>query len=126
MRKITVLYAFILLTASAFGQEIDNADFYRDLNNTINNFDFSNYSYSNDGVLFLPTLYLSKKWETYATFGIMLNNMFFEKQEQDIDDVSPISVFRAAIYIKHKKTNGLLYFDYYSDYSWGLSFKIKY
>ncbi|MDR0443945.1 MAG: hypothetical protein LBH44_11110 [Treponema sp.] len=111
------------------GQELNHADFFRNLNDTINNFDFANYKPGSDGLLFLPSVYLSKKWETYASFGIMINNPFYERphfENDELDENRVTTVFKAAILVHHRKTNLMLYVDYYSDYSWGLSFRLKY
>jgi len=129
MRMFFLLFIFSLFSVFAFCQDID-MDFYRDLNNTINNFNLSDLSSAGDGVLFLPTLYMNSRLETYVTFGVMYNNPEAGKNEKEIEaemlEKGPVSVFRAAFYVKRRTTNIMLFFDYYNDYSWGLSLRVKY
>jgi hypothetical protein len=130
MRKLAVVCVLFLLTASAFSQELDYADFFRDLNDTINNFDFENYKAGSDGLLFVPSIYVSKRWETYASFGIMVSNPFLEKTSYEKEDITGehqvTTILKAAFVLKRKKTNVILYFDYNSDYSWGISLRLKF
>lgn len=129
MRMFSLLYLLLLFSGFAFGQDID-VDFYRDLNNTINNFNLSDLASSGDGVIFLPTLYMNSRLETYVTFGLMYNNPEAGKNEKEIEaemlEKGPVSVFRAAFYVKRRSKDVMLFFDYYNDYSWGLSVRLKF
>ena len=131
MRKPAFFFILFLSAALSFSQEFIDVDFYRDLTDTINHFDLSNLSDGTEGVLLLPSVYLSKRFHTYASFGVMFNNPFlhnpeYENEEMDINENHPTTIFKAALALRRRKTTVMLYFDYHSDYSWGLSFKLKF
>jgi hypothetical protein len=130
MGKAAVVCVFFLPAAFAFSQNFEYVDFFRDLNDTINNYDFENYKIGGEGLLFVPSIYLSRRWQTYASFGVMVNNPFIEKSDYENENIPDehqvTTIFKAAFVLKRKKTNVLLYFDYHSDYSWGISLKLRF
>jgi hypothetical protein len=137
MKKPAVLCALFLLAALCYSQEFSDADFLRNLNNTLSNFDFKTFLNSGNGMFYLPSVYMSKRLNTYAGFGLMFNNPFFHNNQlyegeageviEAVDEIpSTITLLKAALVLRHKKTNVVFYFDYNNDDSWGLSVKLNF
>jgi hypothetical protein len=133
MKKSGLLCLLLFPAIMCYSQEVELVEFLLDLNEAINNFDFSETEF--DNFIILPSLYISRKRDTYASLGILLNNSFigyFHRNSQveienPDDNPSPvITLLKAAFVFKRKKTNVTLYFDYFSDYSWGLSLKLRF
>ena len=114
----------LLFTELSFGQDSNMVDFLRGLNTTISEFDLSNQSKKNEGILLMPGFYISSKWETYINVGFMLKPMYqidprTEEEESNI-------LIKAAFFIRRKKTNFVLLLDYNKDESWGISVRLKF
>jgi len=113
----------------AFCEEPISVDFLRGLNASIRQIDiFGNNMH--EGRLLFPGAFYSKKYKTYAGLGFMIESAEILQKFEDYEEVEQILhrtdiLMKIALYLRRKKTNLTLLFDYYRDKSWGISFKVR-
>ncbi|MCL2066726.1 MAG: hypothetical protein FWG99_04610 [Treponema sp.] len=128
MKKPAVLCLLILSAGllygpvSLYGQESVYFDFAKNLNATIGDFLIS----ENEQFLLLPSLYLSRKHQIYISFGLMLAPLYETLYEYEDEEYTNDPVLNAAFYLKRRKSDMLLIFNYYRDESWGIRVKLKF
>ena len=126
-----LILAFLLSAGQSYCEQTVNADFVRSLNNSMNQAVAGNNTH--EGILLFPGAYYSKKHKTYAGLGFMIDSVEIlqkiegEEEEEEGKYVlnQTAALMRLAFYIRRKKTNLTLLFDYHKDKSWGISFKLK-
>ena len=126
MKKPAALCIIFLAAGLSFGQEASVIDFATSLNNSIHKSDFFNniHNNKNDLILFLPSLYFNRKHQIYATFGFIVpqarGNSEFNEENM------PNTLINAAFFLRYRKTNIILFLEYFRDDSWGLSIKLRF
>ena len=123
MKKPAALCIILLAAGLSFGQESNATDFLMNLNAAINQFDFSNRNIGS-GILFMPSLYINRRHQVYASFGFILPRV--NENNQSKEENMPNTLINAAFFLRYKKTNIIFFLEYYRDDSWGLSVKLKF
>ena len=123
MKKPAALCIIFLAAGLSFGNELNSIDFTSNLNNTISQSDFFKGN-KTEGVLFLPSFYFNRRYQIYASFGLILPHI--DETNKFNEENMPNTLINAAFFLRYKKTNIILFLEYFRDDSWGLSVKLKF
>ena len=123
MKKPVALCIIFLAAGLSFGNESNSIDFITSLNKTISQSDFFK-SNSAERILFLPSFYFSRRYQIYASFGLVLPQMYETNPFKE--ENMPNTLLNAAFFLRYKKNNIILFLEYFRDDSWGLSVKLRF
>ena len=126
-RRYGIILVFLLSAGQSFCEEPVNADFLRGLNTSMSQVDISGNN-TREGLLLFPGVYFSRKYQTYAGLGFMIDSAEMLQRYEEVDEQilhQADTLMGLALYFRRSKTILTMLFNYHRDNSWGVNCRVK-